>query len=490
MECSLPRAAAGLALLGLSSCGWLWGDGVPEAPPRGAAIAQQDAGAASTIRVPLTIDLAELQAQIQQQVPTTLLQETGKPLEKGVLMDLTVQRRGDVLVQGRENGQIRLVVPLHIHAEGYHSLQVRNKKRDESTKTAKVDADLKLFVDLDLDISPEWKMLSEATVHYAWDSRPALKLGRLSLDLTDAIDEKLEEKLPAIARKIEKRLAERDRLPVRIAGLWEKLATPRPLPKPEGAWLLIEPSTLFVSAPRVSGAAVRIEAGMIGTVRTQLGAPPERPPLPLPPRSEPPAGDGEGLRLGVDAVLPWESLSEQASDALAGKSWPLTLSGTETGTLTVTGLELYPSGDQIAVGVSYDAQSPVWSSAGVLWLTGTPALDVEGQRISVDDFDYTVETQDMAGASANSEAVRERIKEHVRDNLDFPFGEAVREQIGLANEQLRSVDLPRGGTLSAQLDAAELTGVYLTDAALAARVELRGSAKIRLPPPKPPEDAP
>jgi hypothetical protein len=486
VACSrLPR----LSVLVLAGCG-LWGEEAPTAPPRGAAPSAAIASAPSTILVPLSIDLTELQEAIQEQVPSILFVEEGKELDRGVLADIQVSRQGDVQLQGREDGQLRLVIPLHLHVDAYHSIQVRNRKKDRDTRKVPLDADLSLFIDLALNISGDWRMQSVATASYRWEVPPVLRLGRLSLDLTETIDEKLSERMPRIAERIEGRLAERDRLPSRIATVWDNISGARPLPKPEGAWLLIEPTALFVSAPVVSGDAIRLTGGMTGTVSTALGDEPVHTPLPLPPRTAPPPGGDDGLRLGVDVALSWVALAEQASGALQGRQWPLMVSGTETGTLTVTGIELYPSGTLLAVGVSYLADSMLWESEGVLWLTGTPVLDVEAQRLSVDDFDYVVDTTDTALSGVNAEVIREKLRDQVRDNLSFPFGDAISEQIALANEQLRSVTLPRGGTLTAELDSAELKAIRLTDEALAVRVELRGTAELRLPPPPPPGETP
>lgn len=478
-----------LPLLLVSACGWLDQPDTPAAPPRGADAAATPAPPPSTITVPLSIDLAELEEALQDRVPAVLLREEAKELEHGILADITVSRAGRVLAQGREDGRLRLVIPLKIRADAYHSLQVRTRRkpREDEPRKAPMEATLQLIVDLDLDISPDWHMLTKAKVHYRWQQQPVLTLGRITLDLTELLDAQLDAQLPDIADRIEARLREKDRLPLRIAVVWEKLSGSRPLPKPDNAWLLIEPTALYVSTPAVSGAALRMTAGMTGTVRTILGEEPSAPSLPLPPRSAPP-GEDDGLRLGVDAVLAWETLSEQATAVLKGQQWALKISGAETGTLTVTGLELYPSGSQVAVGVDYTATSPLWDSAGTLWLTGTPALDVDAQRVSITDFDYAVATEDMAISGANAEAIKERIKEQVRDNLTFPFGERIDEQLALANEQLAALSLPNGGSLSAQVSGAEVQALHLTDAALAIRLELRGTAQLRLPPPRPIEE--
>jgi hypothetical protein len=429
-----------------------------------------------------------MESTIQEQLPSPLVKEEAVPVKSGVLADIEIRRDGQLQLQGRESGQLRIIVPLSIQASAYHQLQVRNRRRSSEPRKASVEARLQLFIDLDFDISADWHLKTAANVHYRWLEAPRLQLGRLSIDITDKIDEKLQEKLPDISANVEQRLAERDRLPDKMASLWERLSAPIPLQDAEDAWLLIDPQTLSVSAPTVSGAAIRLHAGMTGTIQTILGEAPLSAPVPLPPRTAPPDSQPDGLRLGVNAVLTWDALSARASQAMQGTEWPLTVSGAEQGTLEVTELTMYPSGTELAVGVSYTATSPVWETDGVLWMTGTPTLDVDGQQLTIEQFSYTVETTDYAIAGFNNAVIRDRLKEQVQSQLAYPFAPIIEEQLAQANDRLTGVTLPRGGTLSASVQSAEVRGIYMTEEALSLHIELLGSAKFRLPPPKPPDE--
>ena len=485
-----------LSLLLLSSCRWLWpGETEPaQAPPRGAAVHTAPPPTASIIEVPLSMSLVDLQESVQGKLPQVFIEEKGREIHKGVLADWTISRAGPVSLMGMADDRLRLVVPLSIDARAYTARQVsRQERRGRALSPASLDAKLTLTVDLDVDITEDWALSPEAEVSYAWAEAPVLEMGPLKLDITKAVDEKLQPKLPEIAEKVEARLRERDKLPGRIAQVWEQLTTPHALPRPESAWLVVEPTALFVTTPVIEGAALRMRAGMQGTVTTLLGEPPDRPALPLPRRSPapPPGPDGGGLRLQVNAQVNWAELSAQASAALAGRSWPLEISGQSAGTFTLSGAELYPTGEQIAVGLAYTAESPLWSSDGTVWLTGRPALDVTEQRVRIEDFDYLIETWDLAVAGVNMDLVRDQIMEQLDQQLSFPFGEQIAEKLTLANSQLRSVDTPRGGHLTARLDAVEVRDLVLADEALVVLVELRGEARMRLPPPPPdPDPAP
>ena len=466
----------------------------------------------SVVEVPLTLSLKDLQENLRDQLPLVLLEESGREIHKGVLADWTVSRQGEVFLQGRDDNQLRLVVPLQIEARAYTERQVSRQERrgvlkkdrdrgrggspdaDDVSSEAEVEevrgptlrARLTLTADLRLDIGADWQLVPAATVDYAWDEPPVLEVGPLRLDITRLIDEKLREKLPDIAARIEERVRARDRIPGRIAELWGHLTTPRPLPRPADAWLVIEPETIAISDPRVEGAALRMTAGLRGRVYTILGTPPQAEPPPLPRRTRRlEEGAGEGLRLQVNAELAWPVLSAQAAAVLNGKSWPLAVSGQEAGTFTVTGAELYPSGDSVAVGLNYTAASTLWTTSGTLWLTGQPTLDVERQTVQIENFDYTVDAWELAAVGANLDTVRDLLLQQLDQDLSFPFGGQIDDKLVQANAQLRRVELARGGELTALLHEVSVQDLLLTDTALVLQAELRGSAQLRLPPPPP-----
>jgi hypothetical protein len=160
MECS--RLIAVSMLIGCRGCG----PDVPTAPPRGTVVVAPAALSPSSVQVPLSIDIAEMESTIQEQLPSPLVKEEAVPVKSGVLADIEIRRDGQLQLQGRESGQLRIIVPLSIQASAYHQLQVRNRRRSSEPRKASVEARLQLFIDLDFDISADWHLKTAANVHY------------------------------------------------------------------------------------------------------------------------------------------------------------------------------------------------------------------------------------------------------------------------------------------------------------------------------------
>ncbi|MEL6348298.1 MAG: DUF4403 family protein, partial [Myxococcota bacterium] len=416
-------------LLFLMGC-FSWSEPV-QGPPRGALLEQApEDDAQSVVSVPISLSLAELGEAIDKQLPPVLVQETGKPIKNNLLLDLTVRRRGALTMQpaGRK---LRILVPLAFDAR---AVNARRAERGKAGKGTQATGAMMMKIDLALSITPKWQMRSEATVRYDWIDKPRVKVGPFNVNITKPVDAQLQKQLPEIAQQIEARVAEQDRLPEKIKQAWADLNTPRPLPVPD-TWLVIHPSTLFVSDIAVSAKTIDLRAGLLGTVRTQTGEPPASSPPPLPDRQPAPVVQN-GFNLNVDLALDWATLTAEATKAVQDRSWPLEIAGTTAGTMSLTGAELYPTGEQVAVGLDYVATSPIWETDGRVWLTGTPVLDVDDQSIAIQSFDYVVDDWELSVTGLNAEVVREQLTAQLDGELVFPFQALISEKLTEANAQL------------------------------------------------------
>lgn len=486
----------------------------------------------SVINVPITMSLAGIRDGLNKDLPIVMVEDSDE-IKKNVTLDLKVSRRGDVQMAGTPEGHIGVTVPLEILATIHRTGATANKpaKAEPTTVatdepeadasapegrrkkllpplpprpgsgdarpvraarpplpprpqplTANVTAKMDLVIDLVVQISENWSMEPTAKASYTWADRPNLSLGPINVDVTRVVDEKLAEKLPEIAQKVEDQLREKDDLSKNINQAWSELSAPKALPAPAPVWLAIEPSALFISDPIATGETLSLNAGMVGKVQTILSeTAPAASTRPLPARTAPPAGT-EGLSLLMDVAVEWDELSKQASTAAAGQRWPLEVSGTEAGTFSLTGAEVYPSGTSVAVGLSYKATSPLWDTDGTLWVLGEPTLDAEKQEIRITSFDYTLDSWELDAVGANTDTVRDLIRTQLAEMLVFSFREPIAEKMVEANQQLNSVEV-KGGSLSAKLEDISVHDVFLSEASLNMRVGFRGGLAMTMSPP-------
>jgi len=157
--------------------------------------------------------------------------------------------------------------------------------------------------------------------------------------------------------------------------------------------------------------------------------------------------------------------------------------GMEAGAFSLTGAEVYPSGDSVAVGLHYTATSPVWETEGTIWVTGRPELDAAAKEIRIVDFDYALDSWELNAAGANNETIRGLIRDQLTELLVVPFDKPIAEKMTEANAQLGKVQTPKG-TLQAKLDEVAVQELFFSEEALNLRVAFLGNAKMALAPEK------
>lgn len=448
---------------GLLGCSRLFE--APTAPPRSALAHSLRPTEASTLVVPVSMPLQDLAAVLHETLPMTLVDKKNEPPKDGkgnLLLDLKVDRQGPPELTGLVDGTVRLSLPLNLKGRA---------RRAKKAKGLPIQGKLLLKADLDIGVADDWRLDPKVEFDHEWIEKPKVKIAGIPLGIAKRVDKKLEVRLPEVAQKAEDGLRANDRLKQAINAQWGRLATPRATRGEPAGWFHLRPETVYVSRLRASPTALLVTVGLRGPAELGLGEPPTVDPGPLPPVTEPPRH--AGLRLPIDVGFDWAELSKWATAALAERKSEFLVDGVP---FDVGEVEIYPSGERIAVGVDY----VLGSTDQTAWLLAVPELDQKARTLRLEEFDYVVETWDFAAAAANSELLRDRVRGGLSQYLEFDYGMRLDEAVAKANARLTQVDLPGGGHVKARLDKVEVRDVALRDEILQVRTSVMGDAEVEL----------
>lgn len=462
---------------------WRW-PAVPtaaEGPPRFAHPHERPAPAPSSLVLPLTIPLDDLAASVEQQVPEQVLQLEGEPVNEGWSADLDVRRPGPVVARGQED-RLVLDVPLRLNARAYRTRRAaRRAEKGKDTDGIGLDFDAILEVGSVLSIDEQWSLGSQTALEVRWNEVPTLDLGPLRIPIRKPVEKQLVDKLAEVAAGIDERLAERDPTRAAVERAWAELASPRPLSTDPPVWLVTTPQSLSMSDLVVHADRLELLVGYTGTVQTVLGDPGPAPaPAPLPARTEPP--EARGYTLVLPVVLGWQALSDQATAAVRDQIWTLPGADAQTASLRLTALELYPSGDLVALRADYVATHPGWTTDGRVFFTGRPTVDPEARTVVLADFTYVLDTWDSTVWSTNA-LVQSGLEDAVGERLVFPYGDRLDAVVDQANGRMAAGRTSEGGaTTTGTVDAVDLLGLAITDAALVVDLRAVGTLAVEAAP--------
>lgn len=284
-----PRNALLLAPLILAGCHK--GTPAPHRLDTPAQLPQE----ASTIVVPVSARLADLERGINDALPATLwsinrLEPACVPAQRVKLFgkklkvtpDLScriVGRVGHGRARLSGSGQVlKLTLPVSatISAESIGGLI----KRETATGSAIVHADIRLAV------RPDWTPTATAAIDYDWKDAPGVTLLGKRITFTDKADDKLKGVVAQLQRDLPRQLARLD-LRGKVAAAWRQGFTSIVLNRDNPpVWLRIAPQQVAFDGYRVVGDRLELTTAARALTQTFVGnRPPDLPPTPLPPLS-------------------------------------------------------------------------------------------------------------------------------------------------------------------------------------------------------------
>jgi hypothetical protein len=385
-------------------------------PPVVADLPLEDVLEASSLSVPVRVDLRTLVDEVEEEVPT----EWG-----------SVEQPVEVENHGRTDALLSLTrSPFRAELDGAAAtLATTVAYRIEATYDLPLLPDLNLGCGDDPDeprprlditlaapisLTSDWRLSTTTRVQRiaaaSSEERDRCEVTFAGFDITGRVEDAARGYLQEHAAAIDSLVAGTD-VRSSFEEWWNVLREPIALD--ESVWLELRPRSIRRGAIRGEGDIVEIAAQLGAAPRVLLGERPDRWPEPLPPLG---AGvDEGGLNVLVEAMAEYPATSRRLNEALAGIEVRAAGGLIEIGAVALSGI----GGGRLAmeVAVAGDLQ-------GRLFLVGTPHFDPARGDVSVPDLEFSVETSSLLLTSA-SWALGAQLDRLLRERARWPVDLAV-----------------------------------------------------------------
>jgi hypothetical protein len=245
--------------------------------------------------------------------------------------------------------------------------------------------------------------LEQGQAHFAWESPPDIELiSHTCLELghdlktcigpwkfpagkmmTGQINHALQGQIDAINKKIPC-----DQIRNQLQQVWKTWSIPVPISNPP-IHVALEPKALSVPGVIATDDGIRLIARIDATTAVSANKPPSLPQPPLP-ENNPVNGPTGRFSLAIPLPIPYRALGEAGAQQLKGK--PLRAGAAA---ITPLGIEMFPSNDRLAVGVTFraDVRGPMRGKTGTVWFTATPTIDNSGRAVRLSGLTMTNKTK-------------------------------------------------------------------------------------------------
>ena len=255
--------------------------------------------------------------------------------------------------------------------------------------------------------------LDGASAHFAWGTPPDIDIiGHSCLEvghdlhacigpwkfpagamMTEQINRSLADQVAEINKKIPCNAV---RGP--LQQVWKNWSIPVPVTNPP-AWITIQPKDLSVSGVTATDNGIKMSARLDASTGVSSMQPPASQPLPLP-DNIPVTAQASRFSVALPVPVPYPMLAAAGAGGIVGK--PVKAGATK---VTPTEIEIFPSHEQLAVGVTLRDDSPgrLRGRTGTVWFTATPTVDDNGHAIRLANVAMTETIQspfwhDVSGA--------------------------------------------------------------------------------------------
>lgn len=443
---------------------------------------------ASTIVVPVSASLAELEAGLNAAAPRVLwrIDERKPRCLAGRRVDLGIGKvalipdiacrivgavaRGRIAVAGRGE---RLTITMPVRA----TIAVRDVAgvlKKTATGAAIVRADAHL------GIAGNWQPTARVTIAYDWIDPPGIDVLGRRITFVGKADARLLGVIAELQRQLPRELA-RLRLRRQLERVWRQGFTTVALNGRPPAWMRVTPQRLGVGGYRVVGRTLHLTLAADAITETFVGdRPADAAPTPLPPPAR--SIGRPGLHFFIPVLADYRQLEpviERALDRLARRD--IVLRGIGPVEASFGKVTVYATtGNRLAIGVRASVRrrgSTLLATRGQVWLSALPYNAPGSQRVIARDVGFATQTDsrvvDLLVPLFNDTTVRDSI----RRSLAHDFGT---DYAKLLDKARRAIGERRQGDflLSADVTGVRNGTVRATGAGLFLPVEATGEARV------------
>ncbi|MGB0524812.1 MAG: DUF4403 family protein [Flammeovirgaceae bacterium] len=360
----------------------------------------------STIQLPLLFSIAELEQFINSKLPDTLYNDQSFENQQDNLK-LSVVNIGTISLK-MAGDELAYAIPLRVN------VAVRTKLNQKLNTSFSLILKMKSK----LSMTTNWQLVPKTQLHEIhWIEKPKLKVAFIRINITKTVEKHLREKVPSILPLLDQTLAQKLPIKEEITKIWNGIQKPIRINKHLAPfWLKVKPKQVHLQS--ISGDTKELMLDLVIESFITLVPSGKRPQVALVPleKLSHKKISTKGFQIYAFAKLPFVELNRLLKKELKGKS-------VETQGYKITIKQAKLAGSKGKVFLETKIKG---ATKGTLHFTGTPMVDSLNMVLSITDFDFDVNTENLLVESADW-LLHEDVKATIGQSLHLPLAEQVKK---------------------------------------------------------------
>ncbi|UFH53043.1 DUF4403 family protein [Spirosoma sp. KNUC1025] len=418
----------------------------------------------STVHVPVSIALADVERQINAQVSGLIYEDNSLDDNNRDQFMTKVWKRGPILLSA-EDSLFHFTVPLRIWVKaGVSVLGFTQYKETE------FEIDLRFKTKFDLE--HDWTVHTQTQADgYGWVRRPTVSVVGVNIPITSFVSRMIDKNLGTITKSLDQQIRRNVDLRTPVLKAWNTLREPYLLSEKYRTYLQVVPKRVLITPLRFEGRVIRATIGIEGYTMTTTGAKPDvRPAVSLPDLTV--VGQvKDDFQIGLLSEATYQEAAKLVAEEFVGKSFSFSENRYN---ITITSMDMYGQNDFLIIKAGLKG-----TINGDIYLKGQPYYDAHDQTISLKNLQYDLDTKNVLARSA-SWLLKGTFARTLEKQLTIPVGSQIADMQKLLQERLKNNQLAKGVVINGHIDEIKPDQVYLTPNALLAVVNARGRIDVKV----------
>lgn len=432
-----------------------------------------DAEEISVIKIPIQAPIKDIENRLNEalQKGEFIHQDTvfkqGKKT-KILHTKVSVSKNGSITLTAK-NDYLHARIPIYVTLGLKYGLRKHLVKK---RKPIEVAAQLIVYARTPLTFNTDWQLLTATEiVHYEWITTPQLDIFKREIDAQKIAEKQIDKLLPRLMPKIDKKIKEAINIQKPLQKAWIAIQQQQRLEDNPEIWFKAMPQAVLVSPLKAENDTLKLSLGLKIFAETIFGEPPvesinpKLPPLQVLPNIN------HSFAINLVGTASYEQLTEIAAKELIGFSQQFM---NERYKVRVTAIEIYPEGQRLVAKLEVTG-----SVKGCLYLKGMPQYDPIQQHLYLDNFDFSLKTNNLLAHFADLFKHRS-IKNMLAEKLVFSLEDQIDEAVCKLQEFIGERPIGNNVVLEGNLVELIPKDIELTPDFLKAVVLAKGTAELNI----------
>lgn len=418
----------------------------------------------STINIPVEITMTDIERQINANVQG-LIYEDNSYDDGGTdnFMCKVWKLRDITVVPGPD--AFNFSVPLKLWVSYRFSVLGITQ-----TKDTEFSINLKFMTKF--GVEPTWEAHTETTLTgYDWISKPVLKLGPVELPLGNIVGRVLDSKKDKIAKGLDEAVRRNVEIKKYVVQAWNTALQPYLVSDKYRTWLKVTPTELQMTPFKTANNRVRAMIGLKAYTETFFGEKPAVPTVADVPNLKLVSIVPDHFEIGLMAEISHAEATRMLADTMIGQKFEFNGGKYK---VEVTGIDLYGSENNLIIKAGLKG-----SINGNIYFKGVPQYDMRTQSVSLQRFDYDLETRSLLIKTANW-LLQGRFAKTMQEAFTFQLGSQIDETKKQLQAQLSNNKVTKGIVLNGKIESLSPDKVYLTPNSIIATVAAKGKVDLKV----------